>query len=526
MQSKHRSVFVTIAFLALAGIAAAQTQLLTSQRFAAGFSRPLYAGCAPGDTSRVFVIEQFVGTSGRIRIIRNGQVVLTPFLTVPNVSTGNEQGLLGMAFHPNYQANGFFYVFYTDVQGGVAYDNVARYTRTTADIANPASFQRVIRVQDPFSNHNGGNIAFGPDGYLYVGIGDGGSANDPGNRAQTITNMLLGKFLRLDVNGDDFPADPERNYAIPMTNPFVGVTGDDEIWSYGWRNPWRWCFDRLTGDLYVGDVGQNLIEEIDFEPANTPGRNYGWRCMEGLNCTGLTGCTCNAPTLTNPIHTYSHSGGGCSVTGGCVYRGTCLPSSINGTYFFAEYCTNQIWSLKYTGGMVTQFMERTAELAPGGGFSINSVTSFGEDSWGEIFIVDQGGEIWKIVPRGPLQAIAASPRIGTNCPINLTSTQTPSQTYAYAFSFGTTPGIPLPDGRVIPLNPDPLFTFSLTPGNGVFLNTTGTLSAGGTATVNIQIPNAAPLIDVTIMGAYVTLSPTAPSGISAISCPIPITFEP
>jgi len=524
MKSIRRSAFITLQVLALAGIAAAQAQL-TSVRVGVGFSRPLWVGSPPGDTSRLFVVEQFVGTSGRIRIIKNGQVLLTPFLTVPNVSTGNEQGLLGLAFHPDYATNGYFYVNYTEAPSpGTTV--IARYQRSAnPDVANAASALTIIRVGQPFSNHNGGGIAFGPDRYFYAGFGDGGSANDPGNRAQTITGMLLGKFLRLDVNGDDFPGDPLRNYAIPPTNPLVGVAGDDEIWSYGWRNPWRWCFDRLTGDLYVGDVGQNQIEEIDFEPANTPGRNYGWRCMEGFNCTGLTGCTCNSPALTNPIHTYTHAEG-CSVTGGCVYRGTCLPSNINGTYFFAEYCSNILWSFKYVGGSVTQFMNRTAELAPGGGMSINSVTSFGEDAWGEVYIVDQGGEIFRIVPRGPQHSIGASPRIGTNCPINLVSTATPNQNYAYAFSFGSSPGILLPDGRVIPLNPDPLFSLSLTPGNGVFLNNTGTLSASGTAVVNIQIPNTAVLVDVRIIGAYVILQPTAPSGISAISCPMPITFEP
>src|SRR5262249_34996499 len=204
--------------------------------------------------------------------------------------------------------------------------------------------------------------------------------------------VLVAKMLRIDVN--------TLPYTIPPTNPFVGVAGADEIWHYGLRNPWRDSFDRLTGDLLIGDVGQNAHEEVDFQPAGLGGLNFGWRCMEGSSCTGMSGCTCNAPSLTLPVYDYPHTGGSCSITGGYVYRGSDL-CGVQGTYFFADYCSAQITSFRLVGGSVTQLTNRTAELAPGGGLSINSITSFGEDANGELYICDQGGEIFKIIPRSP-----------------------------------------------------------------------------------------------------------------------------
>jgi glucose/arabinose dehydrogenase len=229
--------------------------------------------------------------------------------------------------------------------------------------------------------------------------GDGGSANDPGNRAQTITNQLLGKVLRFDVDGDDFPADPDKNYAIPPSNPFVDATGDDEIWAYGLRNPWRASFDRATGDLYIGDVGQDSREEVNYQPGDsTGGENYGWRCMEGIACTGLTGCTCNAPELTLPIYDYSHFGGAfkCAVTGGYVYRG-CAMTELQGTYFATDYCSDEIWTFKVVDGKMTEFADVTDQLTPDVG-DVDNIASFGEDYFGEIYIVDQvDGHIFKIV---------------------------------------------------------------------------------------------------------------------------------
>jgi glucose/arabinose dehydrogenase len=261
----------------------------------------------------------------------------------------------------------------------------------------------VLSLSQPDTNHNGGWLEFGPDGYLYVAQGDGGSGNDPwgaiGN-GQNI-NVLLGKMLRIDPSGDDFPGDPANNYSIPVDNPFVGIAGADEIWAWGLRNPWRNSFDRLTGDLYIADVGQNVIEEINFQPVSSVGgENYGWRCMEGFNCTGLSGCTCNAPALELPFQTYTHGGSPfrCSITGGYVYRGCAIPD-LKGTYFYADHCSNQIWSLRYDGASITAFQDRTSELDPAGALSIVSVSSFGEDANGEMYICDlNGGEVFRIIP--------------------------------------------------------------------------------------------------------------------------------
>jgi len=367
---------------------------ITTVRVASGLSSPVFATAPEGDFNRVFIVEQ----GGLIRILKlqSGTINATAFLDVgAHIVSGGERGLLSLAFHPNYESNGRFFVYYTRSGDGAL--TVAEYSvSSNPDVANNAATRIVITIPHPTnSNHNGGCLKFGPDGYLYFGTGDGGSADDPPCNAQNGLS-LLGKLIRLDVDG----AAP---YAIPATNPFVGNPNiKDEIWALGLRNPWRYAFDRATGDLYIGDVGQNTVEEVDFRPAGSPGgENYGWKIMEGNNCFSTSNCTnpppCNSPLFTDPVHTYTHSGGNCSITGGCVYRGCALPS-LSGTYFFADYCSNQIWSFVMSGGAVTQFANRTAQLAPGGGLSIGAITSFGEDALGEIYICDQGGELFKIVP--------------------------------------------------------------------------------------------------------------------------------
>ena len=270
------------------------------------------------------------------------------------------------------------------------------------EVADPGSALILLTIFQPFSNHNGGWIGFGPnDGFLYISTGDGGSAGDPGNRAQDITNQLLGKMLRIDVDGNDGPG---GNYGIPAGNPFVGITGDDEIWAYGLRNPWRSSFDRATGDLYIADVGQNAWEEIDFQPADsTGGENYGWRCYEGDHTFNAGGCP-PAKTMVFPIHEYSHALGR-SLTGGYVYRGCAIPT-LDGTYFFADYVFTRLWSFSYDGNNVSNFTSRFAELSPSSdGFAINQISSFGEDARGELYIVDQGsgfdGQVFKVVPVKP-----------------------------------------------------------------------------------------------------------------------------
>lgn len=377
---------------------------MTTIRVAQGLTRPVWVTAPPRDFDRVFLLEQL----GRIRILKNGALVDTPFLDIDPLVFGgtslfDERGLLGLAFHPDYATNGFFFVWYVNSSQDTV---LARYqVSENPDIANPSSALILLTIDQPtgFPNHKCGWIAFGPQGYLYVGTGDGGSANDPGNRAQDITSQLLGKILRLDVNGDDFPEDASKNYAIPPSNPFVGVTGDDEIWAYGLRNPWRNSFDAMTNELFIADVGQDEQEEINIQPATSPGgENYGWRCMEGVMCTGLSGCTCNAPNLTLPVYTYNHTTNPlrCSVTGGEVYRGCAFPQ-LQGVYFFAEYCSNEVWTLTRNGQDVV-VTDVTAQLAPGGGLNLQGISSFGHDAYGEMYICDRDdGEVFKIVPVTP-----------------------------------------------------------------------------------------------------------------------------
>lgn len=366
-------------------------------RVASGLSRPVYATSPRGDTERLFIVEQHVG---RIRILnlRSGTLNVTPFLTVSGLATGNEQGLLGMAFDPNYAESGLFYV---NLTRSFSDTEIRQYRVSAADanVADPSSNRLVMTYDQPFSNHNAGWLDFGPDGYLYISTGDGGSANDPGNRAQDITNQRLGKMLRVDVSVDDFPADDRRNYGIPPDNPFVGLAGDDEIWAFGLRNPWRCCFDRLTGDLYIADVGQNAIEEVHFQPAaSLGGENYGWRVMEGNRCNrAADALPCRDPSLVVPIHEYGHGGapdGGFSITGGYVYRGPIV--GLHGTYFFADFVSNQIWSFRYQDGVKTDFTNRSFQLTGIGG-SLRSISSFGEDALGNLYICDLGGEVFKLV---------------------------------------------------------------------------------------------------------------------------------
>ena len=392
MRSLHLGALSAAALVALSTTPAAQTGLGTVQ-VASGFSRPLYLVSPPGDLERMFVVEQ----RGKIKIIKNGTTLATPFLDVGNGglgllgSAGNEQGLLGLAFHPDYASNGRFFINYTDSGDDTV---VAEYTvSANPDIASTTSTTIIGPIFQPQSNHNGGCLQFSPaDGMLYIGMGDGGGSNDsgpghaPGGNAQS-PSTLLGKMLRLDVD-IPFPH-------IPASNPFIGQPELDPIWATGVRNPWRFSFDD-NGDMYMADVGQFAIEEVNFEPAGMGARNYGWRCMEGLSCTGLSGCTCNGPELTLPVRDYGHNGGNCSVTGGFVYRGCAIPD-LAGTYFFADYCSGRIWSFEISGGAAVNFTNRTTELAPAVG-AINQITSFGTDALGEIYILDQGGEIYKIVP--------------------------------------------------------------------------------------------------------------------------------
>ncbi|HBC46297.1 MAG TPA: hypothetical protein DCZ43_04555 [candidate division Zixibacteria bacterium] len=364
---------------------------LTTVRVASGLNQPTYVTSSPVNPKVLYILEQ---TSGLIKIQRDGTVLPRPFLNIHDRvgNTGGERGLLGLAFHPDYANNGYFFIDYTNYSGNT---KISRFQVTSEpDSSDPNSEFVVLTIAQPYPNHNGGMLAFGPnDGYLYIGMGDGGSGGDPENRAQN-DNELLGKILRIDINNG-------QPYAIPLSNPFVGIPGKrPEIWAKGVRNPWRFSFDNLNGNLYIGDVGQNLWEEIDFQSASSPGgENYGWRRMEGLHCYNPP-ANCDPGGLIYPIYEYSHDLG-CSITGGYVYRGGILPT-LAGTYFFADYCSARIWSFSFDGSNIVDFTERTTELAPGSGQSINNISSFGRDGYGEIYIIDYSdGEIYKIIPRHP-----------------------------------------------------------------------------------------------------------------------------
>jgi glucose/arabinose dehydrogenase len=328
------------------------------------------------------VVEQ----PGRIRILRDGVVEPEPFLDLTGMVTadGSEQGLLSMALHPDFAENGQFFVGYTANEGEGAGDNtIARLTVAAddPDRADPASLDVLLAVPDPFRNHNGGLVMFGPDGYLYAGLGDGGSGGDPEENGQDPT-ALLGKILRLDVNqvGDETP------YAIPSDNPFAdGVDGRPEVWALGLRNPWRFSFDRETGDLYVADVGQNEIEEVSFQSAGSDGgENYGWNVMEGSACFRDANCETDGFVL--PVAEYDHSQG-CSVTGGYVYRGTAVPD-LRGVYLFADYCSGLLWGL---GRNANGDWAHTAPLETG-----LNISSFSETADGELLVLDLGGGIYRV----------------------------------------------------------------------------------------------------------------------------------
>ena len=354
---------------------------LAFTRVARNLTKPIFITHSGDNNGRLFIVEQ----GGRIKILRQGVVLSTPFLNLSaKVSKGSEQGLLGLAFHPQYATNRKFYVNYTNLAGDTV---VAEYTRSTNHSVANTTGRTLLTIDQPYSNHNGGMLAFGPDGYLYIGMGDGGSSGDPGNRAQDI-NTLLGKILRINVNAKD----AGKQYASPTGNPYDGATaGRDEIWARGVRNPWRFSFDSRTGDLWIGDVGQNRYEEVNRSLATSGvnagrGLNYGWRVMEGNACSNpSSGCSTSGKT--RPIAVYSHSLG-CSVTGGYVYRGLTYRGLVGG-YLFGDFCSGRIWALK-AHGPASQTPVLMADTSM-------SISSFGQGQDGRLFITDLGsGSVWAV----------------------------------------------------------------------------------------------------------------------------------
>ncbi|MEX2156198.1 MAG: PQQ-dependent sugar dehydrogenase [Gemmatimonadales bacterium] len=349
------------------------------------FVSPVFATSPPADSQRLFVVEQ----AGRIRVLRNDTLLGSVFLDLRGrINAGGEEGLLSLAFHPQYGTNGRFYVYFTSSSGDL---RIVRYnvSTTNPDSANEASADTVIAVGHPGeSNHNGGQLQFGPDNKLYIGTGDGGGGGDVPNNAQN-KHALLGKLLRVDV-------DVASGYAIPGDNPFATDTAyEPEIWSLGLRNPWRFSFDRLTGNLYVADVGQGAWEEVNVSSAGGPpdagkGVNYGWRIMEGRHCFNpSTGC--NQTGLQLPLVEYANGGGSCAVTGGYVYRGVRV-SALFGHYLYADFCAGFVRGFRYQGGAAIDASDWTIHLSPGG-----NISSFGEDARGEMYVMTLGGGLFRIV---------------------------------------------------------------------------------------------------------------------------------
>jgi len=346
---------------------------LRLDRVAAGLEAPLYLTAPPGDR-RLFIVEQ----PGRIRIVKDGRLVARPYLDLTDrVGYGGERGLLSVAFHPRFRENGQLFVDYTNRHGDT---RVTRFTTDpAADTVPRRSEQLVLGVDQPYANHNGGHILFGPDGFLWVAMGDGGSAGDPHGNGQN-TRSLLGKLLRLDV-------DRSPPYAIPAGNPFAdGTGGAREVWAYGLRNPWRIAFDRATGLLYIADVGQNRWEEIDVVRADTPGVNYGWRRLEGTHCYGLT-LVCTSAGTMPPVLQYGHDEG-CSVIGGPVYRGRSVPA-LAGHYLYSDYCSGWLRSFRYEAGRAAD--RRTWDVP-----NLGPVLSFGEDAEGEVYVLTGRGDVYRI----------------------------------------------------------------------------------------------------------------------------------
>lgn len=348
------------------------SQTIGLQNFASGFTKPLEITNA-GD-GRLFVVEQ----GGLIKILNpNGTINSNPFLNIADqISTGGERGLLGLAFHPNYASNGFFYTNHTNLSGNTV---ITRYSvdGTNPNLANASSGTVLLTIAQPYTNHNGGSLKFGSDGYLYIGMGDGGSSGDPENRAQNI-NELLGKMLRIDVNSG-------TPYSIPPTNPYVGIAGADEIWAIGLRNPWKFSFDKTLGNLWIADVGQNNIEEINIAAATQAGLNYGWHCYEGDAAYNTTGCPPQS-SLKFPLKSINHSTGACSITGGYVYNGTVYPN-FKGLYFFTDYCDPKIGMMTSSGTLTYSQL-----------FTGNSFSTFGEDVKGELYIAAiNNGNVFKII---------------------------------------------------------------------------------------------------------------------------------
>jgi glucose/arabinose dehydrogenase len=407
-QSMRKAVWTAAAAFVVLTRAAVASADLRSEVYVTGLTAPLAFVQDPTNRSVQFVVEQ----GGRIRVVRNGTLQTTDFLNLTSaVVSGGERGLLGLAFTPDYATSGRFFVNFTNTAGDTV---VARFRRSGNPLVADASSRFDLKwggasgpafISQPYVNHNGGHLAFGPDGFLYIGLGDGGAGDDPGNRAQN-PSELLGKMLRIDVNVTDTDA---VGYRIPSDNPFLGGAPAGvrpEIWSFGLRNPWRYTFDDParggTGAMLIGDVGENRYEEVDYEPRQRGGRNYGWRIREGAHDNVTSAPPAFLP-LVEPIHEYTH-GVGQSITGGYVYRGSSLHVLYQGRYFFADFIQGRVWSIALTAdangnATASGLHEHTSEL---GGSQLGNISSFGVDSEGELYIVSYSrGAVLRVLRSNP-----------------------------------------------------------------------------------------------------------------------------
>ena len=493
------SLVLALAGGALATSAAAQATLDT-ELVASGLNGPVWAGAPAGD-NRIFVLEQ---NTADVEVYENG-VKLGTFLDLTGkvLTAGNERGLLALAFHPDYATNGHFFVYYT--ASGVG-SRIERYTVSASNpnVADASSAQTILEHPQFQSNHNGGALHFGPDGYLYFAYGDGGGAGDTSCNAQKLGN-LYGAMIRIDV-------DSGLPYTIPADNPFVGVAGArGEIFHYGLRNPWRWSFDALTGDFYIGDVGQGAREEITVAPAGASGVNHGWKVMEGFNCFGSSNCpagtpACNSPALLDPIHDYSHAFG-CSVTGGYVYRGCEMPD-YDGVYIFSDYCSGRTWMLTHDVGTGTTSPVTDISAQIGSFSGINQQTSYGEDGFGEMLVVDQGGQVYRIIAGDSLSADVDVLSVSAGGTQNMSlhaGKENGGNLYFLAGSITGTAGIPV-GGITIPLTLDNYTLNNVNNPNSIpLLNNFGTLDPCGTAAAQFTAtPGLLPisLIGTTAFHAY------------------------
>ena len=389
---------------------------ITTQRVASGLTNPTFATASPFDNNRLFIVER----PGRVKILNLTSGLVSTYLDISSlVLSGGEQGMLGLAFNIDYATNGVFYVSYTAKPDGALCVYEYKVNSGNPNLADPASARLILRLPQPQSNHNGGWLGTPPDANLYIATGDGGGSNDDGQghtiavgNAQDIEDNLYGKILRVRPNpgSDAYPADPDRNYVISFGNPFIGIPGDDEIWAYGLRNPWRCSFDRLTYDFWIADVGEGTREEVNFQSQGwTGGANYGWRLREGSIANPAPGVGGAAPPgNVNPLYDYQHGTGqfqGNSVTGGYVYRGPI--AELQGKYFFADYVRQKVWSITRNGNSFVDLTDWTSQFRPDVG-TIGGVSSFGEDGQGNLYIVDLDGEIFKVVKTNPFSQAATT----------------------------------------------------------------------------------------------------------------------